>query len=118
MRFISFIASSRKFVGNTSAYPQQASEFLDYEKKWLDRIKRVANAGVSFGGVRSFQEIYDNLLFLFSIQPQVANSKLMQITWLDAFFSLSRKDRDKFVTDMVFIAQKMGLRYGPFAKIY
>ena len=110
--------SSRKFVGNTSAYPQQASEFLDYEKKWLDRIKRVANAGVSFGGVRSFQEIYDNLLFLFSIQPQVANSKLMQIAWLDAFFSLSRKDRDKFVTDMVFIAQKMGLRYGPFAKIY
>ena len=79
----------------------------------------VANAGVDFGEqIRSFQEVYDNILFLFSVHPQVANAKLMQIAWLDAFFSLSRKDRDKFVTDMVFIAQKMGLRYGPFAKIY
>tara|TARA_B100000131_G_scaffold188057_1_gene180996 strand:+ start:195 stop:1811 length:1617 start_codon:yes stop_codon:yes gene_type:complete len=110
--------SSRKFVGSSAAYPQEASELLDHEKKWLDRIKRVASAGVFFGQVKSFQEVYDNLLFLFSVHPQVANSKLMQIAWLDAFFSLSRKDRDKFVTDMVFIAQKMGLRYGPFAKIY
>ena len=43
----------------------------------------------------------------------------MQLSWLDSFFKVPGKDnRDKFLTDMVFIAQKMGLRYGPFGKLY
>ena len=43
----------------------------------------------------------------------------MQLAWLDTFFKIPGKDnRDKFLTDMVFIAQKMGPRYGPFGKLY
>ena len=64
-------------------------------------------------------EAYNNILLIFSSQPHVSNSKLMQLSWLDSFFSINGQDnRDKFLTDMVFIAQKMGLRYGPFGKLY
>ena len=63
------------------------------------------------------QQAFDNILFTFTTQPWVANSKLMQIAFLCEFLGLSNDERDKFGTDMVFIAQKMGRRYGPFAKI-
>ena len=53
-------------------------------------------------------------------QPFVANSKCMQISWLFAFYTglKSKKMKDKFCTDLIFLASKEGERYGPFGKIY
>ena len=42
----------------------------------------------------------------------------MQISYMEAMFSLSKDKRDKIGTDMVFYASKEGKRFGPHGKIY
>tara|TARA_B100000029_G_C17589660_1_gene962128 strand:- start:1700 stop:3412 length:1713 start_codon:yes stop_codon:yes gene_type:complete len=69
------------------------------------------------GGNDPEQIAYDNMLFVWSTTPHVVNSKLQQIAWLLAFLKLDKAARDKFATNMVFLAKKEGRRYGPFAKI-
>lgn len=111
-------AAARKFSGSKDDYPQDPDEFLKQKDKWTKVIDRVKSNGVTIGTSTS-TEAYDNILLIFNSKPFVSNSKLMQLAWLDSFFSISSKDnREKFLTDMVFIAQKMGLRYGPFGKLY
>ena len=39
-------------------------------------------------------------------QPWVGNSKLQQIYWLYAFLSLKKEERNKFCTDLIFLAAK------------
>ena len=110
--------SRLKFSGSKDDYPQDADEFLKQQDKWIHVIGRVKGHGVTIGTATE-QEAYNNILLIFGSQPHVSNSKLMQLAWLDSFFKIPGKDtRDKFLTDMVFIAQKMGLRYGPFGKLY
>ena len=48
----------------------------------------------------------------------IANSKLMQLTFVSEISKLSKKDMDKLITDMLFLAQKKGEGFGPFGKIY
>ena len=110
--------SRLKFTGSKDDYPQNADEFLKQQDKWIHVIGRVKGRGVTIGTATE-QEAYNNILLIFNSQPHVSNSKLMQLAWLDSFFKIPGKDnRDKFLTDMVFIAQKMGQRYGPFGKLY
>ena len=110
--------SRLKFSGSKDDYPQDAEEFLKQQDKWIHVIGRVKGHGVTIGTATEL-EAYNNILLIFNSQPYVSNSKLMQLAWLDSFFKVPGKDnRDKFLTDMVFIAQKMGLRYGPFGKLY
>ena len=110
--------SRLKFTGSKDDYPQDADEFLKQQDKWIHVIGRVKGHGVTIGTATE-QEAYNNILLIFNSQPHVSNSKLMQLAWLDSFFKIPGKDtRDKFLTDMVFIAQKMGQRYGPFGKLY
>ena len=53
-----------------------------------------------------------------SPNAHVANSKLMQLTFLDVLMSMPKKKRNQFMTDMSFLAQKKGDRFGPFGKLY
>jgi len=34
------------------------------------------------------------------------------------FLTLSTKNRNKMATDMIFLAEKAGRRYGPYGKLY
>ena len=107
-----------KFTGSKDDYPQDPEEFLKQKDKWIHIIGRVKGHGVNIGTATEL-EAYNNILLIFNSKPFVSNSKLMQLAWLDTFFKIPGKDnRDKFLTDMVFIAQKMGPRYGPFGKLY
>ena len=107
-----------KFTGSKDDYPQDPEEFLKQKDKWIHIIGRVKDHDVDIGTSTAL-EAYNNILLIFNSKPFVSNSKLMQLAWLDTFFKIPGKDnRDKFLTDMVFIAQKMGPRYGPFGKLY
>tara|TARA_Y100001970_G_scaffold17249_1_gene19505 strand:- start:2774 stop:4414 length:1641 start_codon:yes stop_codon:yes gene_type:complete len=111
-------AARIKFTGSKDDYPQDPDEFLNQKDKWIHVIGRVKDHGVTIQTSTAL-EAYNNILLIFNSKPFVSNSKLMQLSWLDSFFSINGKDnRDKFLTDMVFIAQKMGRRYGPFGKLY
>ena len=52
-------------------------------------------------------------------KPWVAQSKLMQLTFLDHVLKITDKRKyTEFWTDMLFLSIKKGDRFGPFGKLY
>ena len=97
-----------------SAFPFDEGE----QRKYKAMIENLITKGVKVGGVTA-DEAVNNLKTIFKHEPHVVNSKLMQITWLDGLLRIkANKDRDKFCTDLIFLAEKAGRRYGPYAKLY
>ena len=89
------------------------------QNKYLRIITELKDDGVDIGNVTP-EEAIVNIRETFSrtSQPQTANSKLMQLTFLYNLLSMSTKNRNKMLTDMIYLAEKSGRRYGPYAKIY
>ena len=95
------------------------------QKEYYDMIDELGNE-VDWDGVTPEVGIV-NLAETFGRrynQPWVANAKLQEISWLYDFLTScrSQKERNRFCTDMIFLAAKEGkdfnTRYGPFGKIY
>ena len=42
----------------------------------------------------------------------------MQLTWLYNLLSMTTKNRNKMLTDMIYLAEKSGRRYGAYGKLY
>ena len=115
---------SDKFNKESSSYPKTADEFINNKgsntgQTWLQMIQCLFTNGVDMGAAKDAQEAYDNILAVFDEangSPHHANAKLQEIRWLCAFFAINKKDR--FATDMVWMAMKAGRSYGAYAKIY
>ena len=118
-----------KFRKSNSNYPNTADKFREEGDKWKARLERIFKSKnkkyieTDLQGTDLVQQAYDNLMITFheKNQPWVAQSKLMQIEWIDGVLGISdtgAKNKDSFATDMVFLAKKEGPRYGPFAKLY
>ena len=91
-------------------------------KEYFDMIDFLGKQRVTLGPNQNPINAVVNLKETFQdgSQPFVANSKCMQISWLYAFYKglKTKKMKDKFCTDLIFLASKEGERYGPFGKIY
>ena len=91
-------------------------------KEYFDMIDFLGQKRVTLGPNQKPINAVVNLKETFEegSQPFVANSKCMQISWLFAFYTglKTKKMKDKFCTDLIFLASKEGERYGPFGKIY
>ena len=106
-------------------YPQSLATPFKYpftkreQDKYLGMITELQSEGVDIGNVTPLEAVI-NIRETFSRTslPFVANSKLMQVNWLYNFLTLSTKNRNKMVTDMIFLAEKAGRRYGPYGKLY
>lgn len=101
-------------------YPDSKTDFNEREQnKYLGMIRELKDDGVDIGNVTP-EEAIVNIRETFdrTSQPQTANSKLMQLTWLYNVLSMSTKNRNKFLTDLIFLAEKSGRRYGPYGKLY
>ena len=99
---------------------QGSKPFNNAEKKdYLGMIKFLKQQGVDIGDVTP-EEAVANLdeAFYRRSNRWVANSKCMQVVWLYNFLHLSKDQRDKLATDIVFLAEKSGRRYGPYGKLY
>ena len=101
-------------------YPKTAEEFNENEqKKYLDMITKLKAQGVDIGNVTPEEAVINiRATFAETSQPQTAQSKLMQVNWLHGLLSLSTKNRNKMLTDMIYLAEKAGRRYGPYGKLY
>ncbi len=106
-----------KFSKENSTYPQDPDSFEKKENDWKKKLQIIINDKDTETEIETVQQAYDNLLFTFSSQPHVANSKLMQIEFLYQVLSLNHEQRSKLLRDMLYIAMKAGHRYGPFGKI-
>ncbi len=102
-------------IATTGKHPFTETE----QKKYLGMIRELKADGVDIGNVTP-EEAIVNIKETFdrTSQPQTANSKLMQVTWLYNVLSMSSTNRNKFLTDLIFLAEKAGRRYGPYGKLY
>ena len=70
----------------------------------------------------SSEEFASNMESKFQEDAEVANSKLMQLAFLNDVVNIKQKKKKKvyteFWTDMVFLSIKKGDRFGPFGKLY
>lgn len=110
------------FDKSKDRYPMTCEEFHDANKfanqgtTWKDMIQALKDNGVNIEV--SVDQAYNNMLAVFRSKPWVANAKCQQIKFLNAWFKVPDSDKNKFATDMCWLAMKAGRRYGPFAKVY
>jgi hypothetical protein len=109
-----------EFVNTYKNYPQTLKEFNDkesvqYAKNAFNHIK---THGVDVGSCKNAEEFVKNMQKVFTLEPHIATSKLMQVNFLMHVTSLPKEKMDDLFTDMSFLAQKKGREFGPFGKLY
>ena len=83
--------------------------------KMFDRIKTKVSSDCKDGD--EFEEVIGKIFT--GSKPWVAQSKLMQLTFLDHALKITDKRKyTEFWTDMLFLSIKKGDRFGPFGKLY
>ena len=109
-----------RFYNSNRMYPKNLQEFQDWESDYLKMVINIDRQGCDIGPITPQQAI-DNIKFMFN-QPEMrwpsANSKCMQITFLDDFLKKGSDDRNKILTNILFAAMKFGKRFGAHGKIY
>lgn len=110
---VDFINSYKKYPTNLKEF--NATSSINYAKAAFNSIK---NKGVDVGSVKSADEFIKNIQKVFSLEPHIATSKLMQLNFLHAVTRLPKEKMDNLFTDMTFLAQKKGRDFGPFGKLY
>jgi len=81
--------------------------------------------GEPVGNCKTEGEFVKNMKIAFSSKEErtrgAANNKLLQLYFMSKFLSAPKKARDRFVTDMIFLAAKQGRSiesFGVFGKLY
>jgi hypothetical protein len=98
-------------------YPKSLEEYGKREKEFTSMFNRVKTKVET--GILSDDEFNKNIKATFFEKPHVANSKLMQLAFLDAIYKItSSKKQSEVWTDIVFLAIKKGNKFGPFGKLY
>jgi len=127
-----YVGDKFKKSNSDPEYAKDAKAFKDQKTKWVNRIDDLITKGVTVesdkykGTKLDGEACYEKIMTVFGTQYWVANSKLMQISWLSLVMSLKGNNTDsnagdqldEFCTDMVYLASKAGPRYGPFAKVF
>ena len=123
---VDYVVSLMKDNGETfdksnSSYPKELSDFvsnIDSYKRMFNNVNGDSNIKTNCNNATDFAKNIENLFL--SGKPHVANTKLMQLTFLNQVlnFKSNNKKYTEFWTDMVFLSIKKGDRFGPFGKLY
>lgn len=104
------------FERDHNQYPDDVASFVKVEDEYKRIIQHLVS-DVNFD-VGSVEDAINNIRMVYGTNPHVAKSKLMQIQFLNMLNGMNEKKRNMFMTDMSFLAQKKGKRFGPFGKLY
>ena len=109
----------KDFEKSNKEYPYTINEFKD----WKDKINDMAEFLDSQGVLLNIKpkDAYNRIVGAAAKTPHVANSKVMQMSWLCTIISINKtgdNNIDEFLTDLVFMSKKEGKQYGPFLKLY
>ncbi len=131
---IDLLTSSLKSSSLTSSFPKNDHtdfpktniEFINQQKTYTTMFLEVLKfSNMEFGGVKTESEFVKNMTIVFTSDREVATPKLMQLAFLHDLYKLSQKPGsnsrtalDEFLTDLVFMASKIGPKFGPHGKIY
>jgi len=104
------------FINDNKLFPQNANQFKEKEELYEQMFHRVSKKAET--KITSSIDFIKNIKIGYNVEAPIAVSKLMQLKFLDELFKLNEKKRKEFVTDLVFLASKVGEKFGPFGKIY
>jgi len=105
------------FKNQHKEYPKDVDTFVKEESEWRSIYKKVDK----FADTKGVDEdtFVKNMKTALKNDPYgLATSKLMQMKFISMLSGMKVKNRDEFMTDMVFLAAKKGKRFGPFGKLY
>jgi hypothetical protein len=109
--------AGKTFEKANGKYPKSLEEYeskKDKFEKMFERVNKYAETGIV-----SKEQFSKNIAGMFIDKPYIANSKLIQLAFLDAVYSITPKKKQQEVwTDIVFLAIKKGNKFGPFGKLY
>tara|TARA_Y100000310_G_C20605844_1_gene775424 strand:- start:75 stop:1499 length:1425 start_codon:yes stop_codon:yes gene_type:complete len=107
-----------QFTNVWQNYPTSVEEYNRKSDTFLKMWKDIKDLGVVDSGITTEEEFAAGFSSAWTSQADIASSKLMQLAFVRSILKLEKKDRDEFITNITFLAQKKGREFGPFAKLY
>lgn len=104
------------FSNTNKDYPRSSAEFKKRQDEFIKMFNIVKNKAEV--GIKSEKEFVSNFNKIFIVSPQIANTKLMQLTFLYELIKKPKKVSDTIMTKITLKAQKKGKEFGPFGKLY
>jgi len=107
-----------RYDNRNGQYPKSLTDLTKVQDEYARIIKTLKQKGVE---TEVDEDTAINNIIVVLGNPataHVANSKLMQLKFLHMLVGMQLEERNKFMTDMTFLAQKKGERFGPFGKLY
>ena len=108
----------KDFDNKWQNYPLSGLEYEEegpYYVKMFKKVKSIAETGVSLS---KFDENMKKSFDTDDTENGYTTSKLMQLHFVYGLCSLSDKQRDNLLTEMLYLAMKKGPKFGPFGKLY
>lgn len=105
------------FKNDNKLFAQNLSDFKADSKRYIENFEKIKNEAET--KINSTDQFVKNMEESFmSSKKHISTSKLMQLEFLSSLLNLNKKERDKFMTDMVFLSAKKGEKFGPFGKLF
>ena len=108
--------STGQFTNKWQDYPKTLAEFNKDKQIYIQMWKNIKDLVNS--GIKTQQEFDASFQSAWSTQEDIASSKLMQLTFIHAILKMKEKPQKEFLTNLTFLAQKKGRKFGPFGKLY
>ena len=108
--------SAGQFTNKWQDYPKTIETFNNNYDTFLNIWKEVKSEVET--GITNEDEFAAGFQNAWGEQEDVASSKLMQLTFAHALLKMKKENRRRLITDMAFLSQKKGRRFGPFGKLY
>jgi len=108
--------STGQFTNKWQDYPKTLAEFNKDSQIYYEMWNTIKNKVIS--GIQTKQEFDASFQSAWNTQEDIASSKLMQLTFIHAILKMQEKPQKEFLTNLTFLAQKKGRKFGPFGKLY
>ena len=108
--------STGEFTNKWQDYPKNLAEFNKDKQIYVQMWNTIKDKVIS--GIKTKQEFDASFQNAWSTQEDIASSKLMQLTFIHAVLKMQEKPQKEFLTNLTFLAQKKGRKFGPFGKLY
>ena len=107
-----------QFTNMWQDYPRTIEEFNRKYKTFLQMWTNIKDSPEVDSGIKSAEEFNIGFQSAWTTQEDIASSKLMQLSFVHSILKLKTKQRNEFLTNITFLSQKKGRKFGPFAKLY
>ena len=115
-----------QFINDAKNEPKNINEFNKQAKMWQgmydELVRNMKQKGIPLEVKIMPKDFTKNMKIAFEGRtPWIANSKLLQLRFLHMISKFKKQEIHEYMTDLIFLCQKIGRRvfpFGPFGKLY